>query len=153
METDSAITIDISAEADADDVDPEQLRCAAATALALSGQPLEHLSIAIVDDAQMVRLHNDYLSINAPTDVLAFDLRDRPDAPVDGQVIVSVDTARRESASRDLALADELLLYVIHGCLHLCGYDDKTPEGASRMYAQEEAVLKKIGIAPIRSVS
>ncbi len=80
-----------------------------------------------------------------PTDVLTFDLRDDGDAEaIEGEVVVSVETARREAVHRRLPEAAEILRYVIHGTLHLVGYDDATPARRRRMRAREDSVLKEL---------
>jgi probable rRNA maturation factor len=80
----------------------------------------------------------------SPTDVLTFDLREAPNAPLEGDVAVSVDTARREAAARGLPVARELLRYVIHGTLHLIGYDDRTPALRSKMRRAENRILRRL---------
>lgn len=80
------------------------------------------------------------------TDVLSFDLRDDPTAGcVDGQLIVCEAVARRAAKARHSDWRGELLLYVVHGCLHLCGYDDRRRGDAARMHATEDALLTQLG--------
>ena len=103
------------------------------------------VSIAIVDDLRMHELNRTYLDHDYPTDVLSFPLGeacgvDDPD-PTLGEVVVSVEYARREAAERELALVEELGRYLVHGCLHLLGYDDKDPERRERMHARQEQLL------------
>jgi rRNA maturation RNase YbeY len=78
-----------------------------------------------------------------PTDVLTFDLRHDPgDEAIDGEIVVSADTARREADRRGLAPVEELTRYVIHGVLHLLGMDDRTPRDRQRMRREETRILK-----------
>jgi len=86
----------------------------------------------------MARLHRRYLGRRGTTDVLTF-----PDdgAPVLGEIVVSVDRARAQAAAVGHALWRELALLVIHGVLHLRGYDDRTPAAAARMHRRAAAIL------------
>src|SRR5689334_7005298 len=80
------------------------------------------VSIAIIGDAQMHELNRQYLSHDYPTDVLSFVL-EAEDQRLMGEIIVSSDYAAREAETYGWTAEDEILLYVIHGSLHLVGYD------------------------------
>ena len=98
--------------------------------------------MAVVDDGVITDLHARYRGIREPTDVLAFDLSDAPgDGAVDGEIVVSEDTARREATRRGLPFEEELARYVIHGALHLLGHSDDTPAGAEAMHRIEDELL------------
>ncbi len=103
------------------------------------------VSVAIVNDAAIADLHRRHLRTAEPTDVMSFDLRDEP-APgaVDGQVVVSDETARREARRRRIPAEQELLRYVIHGTLHLLGYLDDTPQRANEMHRIEDELLSAL---------
>ncbi len=89
------------------------------------------ISIALVSDDHMATLNETHLDHEGPTDVLTFDLSDRapsadptkPPTTVDGEIVLSTDTASREAKARDHELDAELALYAVHGMLHLLGYD------------------------------
>jgi probable rRNA maturation factor len=66
-----------------------------------------------------------------------------------GEVLLSADTARREAAARGHCAYHELLLYAVHGVLHLLGYDDHDPAGRRRMRRAERAALAALGIPPV----
>ena len=120
----------------------ERVRLATATTLEAEGLPDAQLSVTLVDDARMASLHLRYLQQAGPTDVLAFPLADEDDSdPLLGEVIVSVDTANREARDRGLAPEEELLRYVIHGTLHLLGYDDQEAGERERMLQRQESLL------------
>lgn len=102
------------------------------------------VGIAVVDDATIHELNVRYLKHDYPTDVLSFPLS-ADDEPLDGEVVVSLDTARREAEHFGWSTDDELLLYVIHGTLHLTGHDDTTPALAAVMREKESAALKHFG--------
>ena len=126
------------------------------------------LEIAIVGDTEMRRQHEMWMGLDTPTDVLSFDLRDDVDAvpqstsretqrterktrrtdpvrSVDGQLIVCKSVARRRARARGSDWRAELLLYVVHGYLHLCGHDDHDPDAAAMMHEQEDRILTALG--------
>lgn len=106
------------------------------------------ISIAIVDDLTIHRINRDYLNHDYPTDVLSFRLDDDAEIGlVEGEVIVSYDTALRESVEFNWNASDELLLYIIHGTLHLTGRDDKTDSQRLEMRAAENQYLARLGIS------
>ncbi len=108
------------------------------------------VSVAIVTDEHMAQLHEDYLAIPGPTDVLTFDLGDRlDDSTIDGEIVMSADTAARLAAEKGHAPAAELTLYGVHGTLHLVGLDDKKIEDAQTMHAVEDEILVGLGVGPV----
>ena len=122
------------------------IRRAARRTLESQGHRRGRLEVAVVPDAEMRRLHHRWLADAEPTDVLSFDLREDPrDKLVDGQLIVCRSVARRRARSRKADWRGELLLYVVHGCLHLCGWDDKEAEEAARMHREEDKLLSELG--------
>ena len=104
-----------------------------------------YVSIAVVDDPTIHGLNVQYLGHDYPTDVLSFVLEESTDR-VEGELVVSADTAMRESQEAGWSPQDELLLYVIHGSLHLVGYDDHEPTDQIEMYAAEAHYLQRMGI-------
>lgn len=102
------------------------------------------LSVALVSDAVIRELNRDFRGTDKPTDVLAFAMREgEQGAPVDasetemlGDVIVSVDTARRQAARQRRPLLDELTMLLAHGLLHLLGYDHDTARKEKVMVAK-----------------
>ena len=106
------------------------------------------LSLSLVDDREMGRLHGRFSGDPAPTDVLAFPLPGPvpggPPAPA-GEVVVSVETAVREARARGLRPRVEVLLYAVHGVLHLLGEDDHDPVKARRMDRRTLALLRALG--------
>lgn len=110
------------------------------------------LSIGIVDDGEMTRLHEQYKGIDGTTDVLTFELGDQAHAEsgcVDGEIIVCFDEAKRQAESRGHDVRVELLLYAVHGLLHLIGYDDATEEEARRMHRREDELLNEAGFGSV----
>jgi len=105
------------------------------------------ISVAVVDDPTIEQLNRRYLSHDGPTDVLSFVL-ERSAERLEGEVVVSGDTAGRTAPRFAWSAADELLLYVIHGTLHLVGFDDRTPDDRAAMQARERACLGRFGLEP-----
>ena len=107
------------------------------------------LSLSLVDDQEMGRLHGRFSGDPSPTDVLAFPLPS-PRGPAPGlpaaEVVVSVETAVREARARRLRPRGEVLLYAVHGILHLCGEDDHDPARARRMDGRCLRLLAALGI-------
>jgi len=105
------------------------------------------ISIALVDDPTM-RMHNNrWLKHDYETDVLSFLLEyDDNRGFLSGQLIVSTDTAESVANELGMTLEQELLLYVIHGTLHLVGFDDKTDSAAVEMRAAEREYLQRLGV-------
>jgi probable rRNA maturation factor len=103
------------------------------------------LSLSLVEDAEMGDLHGRFSGDPTPTDVLAFPLEDPGGAGPRGEVILSVETAVREAKARGLLPRGEVLLYAVHGILHLCGEDDHDPVKARRMDRRTLALLRNLG--------
>lgn len=124
-----------------------EVREAVAAALAHGGRPQLLVGVIFVSDARLARLHGRYLADPAPTDVMAFELGEQGGGPA-AELYVSVERARAEARRRDLAPERELALYVVHGSLHLCGFEDHRPRARARMRAAEDAVLRRLGYGP-----
>jgi len=122
----------------------QQLRRAVRAALA--DRQIASLGVVVVDDAIMAGLHERYFNDRRPTDVISFDLRDEPASKaIEGEIVVSAQTARRAAKDLGLTQRQEVLRYAIHGALHLAGYDDPTPAKRKRMRQREDEVLAALG--------
>lgn len=106
----------------------------------LGGCPDGELSLAFLTDRALAKLHADFLDDPATTDVITFE--GAPEVGVAGEVCVSVDTAARYAREHGREFAGELLLYIVHGWLHLAGYDDLLPAKKRRMRAAEARAMK-----------
>lgn len=104
------------------------------------GCPEGELSLALVTDKAIAAIHDDFLDDPTPTDVITFE--GQPEFGVAGEICVSADTAERYAAEHGRAFSEELSLYVIHGWLHLAGYDDLRPAKKRRMRAAEARAMK-----------
>ncbi|MEA1951058.1 MAG: rRNA maturation RNase YbeY [Planctomycetota bacterium] len=141
------ITIEIANQQDVLDVDEKRLTSAAETVLAEAAIDEALISLAIVDDPTIHDLNRRYLQHDYATDVLSFVL-ELTDTRLEGEVIVSSDTAQSQSRRWGWAAEDELLLYVIHGMLHLVGAGDTTPEQREEMRRREGQCLASFGLRP-----
>jgi probable rRNA maturation factor len=113
---------------------------------------LRALSLALVGDRRMAELHERFLHIAGPTDVLTFPLEiDRRGRTTAGEVVVCVPEARRRARAEGVAVEPELLLYALHGMLHLAGFDDRTDRGFAAMHRTEDDILTRLGVGPVFS--
>lgn len=108
---------------------------------AAEGMRLAEVDLAIVPNGQIASLNRRYLRHAGPTDVLSFDLSEGGGGLV-AQLVVCGDVAVRQARLRHIPPQRELMLYVVHGLLHLMGYEDQTVRGAARMHAREEELLR-----------
>src|SRR5262245_7389581 len=123
-------------------VSPSRRRRVAGRALAALGRSHQEVHVTVVSDSEMRRLHARYLRRRHSTDVLAFDLQGpSPRAPLLGEIIISADTARRQARQVGVPTALELDLLLVHGMLHLTGYDDHGPRRARRMHQRARELL------------
>ncbi|KAF0207397.1 MAG: rRNA maturation RNase YbeY [Actinomycetota bacterium] len=116
-------------------------------ALKLEAAPeLSELSIALVDEEEMAHLNEQYRGIAGPTDVLSFGCDDPcvagGDEPITlGDVIIAPTVALRQAAELGTTIEAELNLLLVHGILHLLGYDHEADDDAAAMQARETVVL------------
>jgi len=138
------ITIEIANEQIHLPVDRRMVRRAVRGVLRDADIQKAHVSVAVVDDETIARLNWQYLRHRGPADVISFELSQGDG--LEGEVIVGAETAMRAAPQFGWLPHDELLLYVIHGMLHLVGQDDTSPGLRDQMQKRETAVLAKLGI-------
>jgi probable rRNA maturation factor len=97
---------------------------------------LSKVSILIVSDRRMASLHRRFLNEHGPTDVITFQ---------HGEIFISAETARAQARRFGSTFGRELRLYVVHGLLHLNGYDDRDKAGARKMRLVQEKILATAG--------
>ncbi|HMN39822.1 MAG TPA: rRNA maturation RNase YbeY [Phycisphaerales bacterium] len=127
------------------------LRLEAAAALSHIPRPGE-VRVRLLGDAEMAEAHLKYSDIPGTTDVLTFDLsegRTATGGPLDVDILVCIDEARRQAATHQHAPEREALLYILHGVLHCLGHDDHDDDAFDRMHAEEDRILRAIGIGPL----
>jgi len=153
---------------DEPDQDPYRIEIArSCNAVALEDEPIRQgiraalgrgrcrsaeISVAVVTDAEIAELNRRYLGRDEPTDVLAFTLDRDDEGGVSGEIVVSAETARRCAAEYHVDPRGELMLYILHGLLHLLGYEDQTPQEAARMHAAEDDLLAELGYGRVYGV-
>ena len=112
------------------------------------GSPEAELTILLVDDATIARLNRQYLSRAGPTNVIAFPMREGEFADVSpqllGDVVISVDTAEREGIEAEIALEVRLDELLVHGILHLFGYDHEKNDADARVMAKKSTALMEL---------
>ena len=124
---------------------------AAASTVDLPAARLE-VSILLTDDAQIQALNSEYRQLDKPTNVLSFAARDEdsplpPDGPILlGDVIIAYQTAEREARDEGKSFADHLSHLVVHGVLHLLGYDHMADDEAEEMESLERSILAALGV-------
>lgn len=121
------------------------LRRVVAAALAHGGRLDMPVSLLLTGDREIGRLHAQFLGDPAPTDVISFAVDDG------AELVVSVDTARRIARQKGHEARAEIALYVVHGLLHVMGWDDLRAKDRAEMRAAEAAVMRTLGLtyAPV----
>jgi probable rRNA maturation factor len=127
----------------------QRLKDAARAAFEGEGVKACKVTLAFVDSAHIHRLNKKFLDHDEPTDVLTFPYTAPGAKVLEGEVVIGYEVAKEYAADRGHDPALELLLYVIHGCLHLCGYTDADPAGEREMRAKEREYLAKLGLPDI----
>jgi probable rRNA maturation factor len=127
----------------------KQLQQTARMLVAALGRPEAELSVLLVDDRRIAALNREFLSREGPTNVIAFPMQEGRFAGLSphllGDVVISVDTAAREAERSGMRFERRLTELLVHGVLHLCGYDhEHDPAQARRMAAKSRAMMKKI---------
>ena len=112
------------------------------------GEASAELGILFVGDQRMRSLNRQYRGKDRTTDVLAFAMREAPhsSAGLLGDVVIAVPTAVRQAKEGQRSLDEELTVLLVHGILHLCGYDhERSEKEARRMHRRERMILRSIG--------
>lgn len=143
------IALSVKNQQEAVDLDFQGLKAAARAVLEGEGVAAAKVAFAVMDDATIHLLNKRHLAHDEPTDVLTFPYTPPGAKRLEGDIAIGAEVAKRQAEERGHPVHAELCLYVIHGCLHLCGYDDKTPTGASEMRRKEREYLSKLGLPDI----
>jgi probable rRNA maturation factor len=156
----SEIIVDVADAAWLAKVPDAEERCARVAAITLGAAaalvdlPAERLEVSLLltNDSQVQDLNRDYRGQDKPTNVLSFAALDAdspipPDGPILlGDVIIARETAEREAADEDKTLAHHLSHLVVHGVLHLLGYDHMEDDEAEEMESLERSILAGLGV-------
>lgn len=131
----------------------EIVRIVQAVLTAEAHPPETALTVVITDDDEIRRLNRDYLDEDRPTDVLSFAASEDSDAefvtpddlaPYLGDIIISYPTALAQAAERNEPVTQELALLIVHGCLHLLGYDHANDPEREAMWARQDEILRSL---------
>ena len=96
---------------------------------------LSEIEVTLMTDPEIATIHGEFLDDPTPTDVITFH---------HGEILISLDTAARQTPTHGLSLPDETALYLIHGLLHLAGWDDHDPAAAAAMATLQQTILQQI---------
>ncbi|MCS6866782.1 MAG: rRNA maturation RNase YbeY [Gemmataceae bacterium] len=129
----------------------QPLKEAARTVFAGEGVKACRVTLAFVNNPHIHRLNQQFLQHDEPTDVLTFPYSEPSAKMLEGEVVIGYEVAQENAAERQHSTHLELLLYVIHGCLHLCGYTDTNPAAERQMRAKEREYLQRLGLPDIAS--
>jgi probable rRNA maturation factor len=140
------ITVELTNQQSKLGIDADTLQ--KAVRLVLEGEGIEAaiVSLAVVDDKTIHKLNRQYLDHDYTTDVLSFVLSHAP--CIEGEVIVSAETAERQAAFYGWSANEELMLYLVHGTLHLIGYNDVSESDRALMRERERLYLRSLGREP-----
>jgi probable rRNA maturation factor len=130
-------------------LDYAKLRETARVVLEGEGISEAQVSLAFVDNATIHGLNKRFLNHDEPTDVLSFPMSGPGAKVFEGELVMGAEVAKAQAAERGHDVAAELALYVIHGLLHLCGYDDHDAKDAKRMRERERQYLQLLGYPDI----
>jgi probable rRNA maturation factor len=139
------ITVEISDTQSHLPVDRRALERLVHITLSCENRVSASISIALVDNAAIQVVNRTHLGHDWPTDVISFPLSERDDPVLAGELVVSTELARDAAQTLGRASEDELALYVVHGLLHLCGYDDHDDADIQAMRRRESEILALAG--------
>jgi probable rRNA maturation factor len=141
------MAVDIVRRAAGKKIPVRKLKSIASVILALVGQEDAELSLALIGNSEMRRLNAKYRGKNYPTDVLSFPMEGGPSqtARLLGDVIISVDKAAAQAKERRRSLDEEMVTLLIHGVVHLMGYDhERSAKDAKIMTRLEKKILRQL---------
>ena len=143
------LNIEIIVDEDVNYVANEQrLRDACMAATSLRDFHQGEIGIRVTTDASIHQINRDHLGHDYPTDVISFPYAaNRPH--IEGELVVSVDTAAERANELGWSVDHELLLYVVHGTLHITGMDDHEPQDRLAMRRAEREVMLELGVGDI----
>jgi probable rRNA maturation factor len=131
------------------DCDTKQLQLAAEETLRFAqASPSSEISVVITGDEQIRQLNHQFLGIDAPTDVLSFpadEVDPESGNPYLGDILIAFPYAQAQATTAGHTIGDELQLLVVHGVLHLLGYDHGQEADRIRMWAAQAELLRKLG--------
>ncbi len=129
-------------------VDARALKATICTLLKAVGEPESAISVTIVDDGAIREINREHRGKDKPTDVLSFPLEPEPFSQerLLGDIVISIDTARRQAADYDAPVQREIYRLLIHGLLHVLGHDHVEPQERDVMEREERRLADSIGM-------
>ena len=128
-------------------VDLEKVRAVCERILDDCGMTSGRMNVVLVDGDTIQQYNRDFLQHDYPTDTISFPIEDRrSEGHLEGEVLACTEIAKRRAAEFGWTAEEELLLYVVHGMLHLTGFDDTTSEQQAVMQEKEREYLATLGI-------
>ena len=121
------------------------VRDAVTVALVRNGIASGRVNVRIASDAELRALNREFRDQDSATDVLTFPAPESFPGEI-GDVIVSIDFARKGAEAREVRLADETAMLAVHGALHLAGFDDETDADRAKMLKEMNAVMRQCGL-------
>ena len=124
------------------DLDDDWLDSICKNTLIDNNQNTATISIILTNDKKLLQLKNQYFQQDVLTDVITFNLEEDGD-PIDGEIYISLNRVSENATEFKQDTSGELKRVIIHGCLHLLGYDDQTPKGKKTMTCMEDHYLSQ----------
>ena len=126
-------------------INPKRIKKAILKVCSLEGKKSGEINICFVNDKKIRELNYRYLGKDYPTDVIAFDMSGKA-ATLQADIAISTDTAVSNAKAFDTTPAYELYLYLVHGLLHLLGYDDRSAKQRKLMEQRANSILRTLNI-------
>lgn len=146
-DTFKSLFFEVHDEQDAIEIDLMKIRKVCEAILDDAGVRIGRFGVAIVDNDTIHQLNCEFLDHDYPTDVLSFTVEeDRDTGLLEGEVIVSAEMAKNRAEEFSWSPEEELMLYIVHGTLHLVGYDDLDPDSVKVMREKERHYMRLIDI-------
>lgn len=144
--------VEITEEQDSVAVDGDEIRRVVTEVLRRHGIPAAELHVLVVDNRAIHEINAAHLQHDFPTDVITFPLNEAgrlpPEFPLEGEIVISAEMAASLATEAGWSPREELLLYLVHALLHLCGYDDLTEPEQLQMRSREREMLQELGLTP-----
>jgi probable rRNA maturation factor len=122
----------------------DELETLAAFVLSLEGASGDwEITVALVGDARPQSLHRDFMGIDTPTDIMTFPTDESAGEAQGGELAISVDHAKTQAVAWGLSPAEEIVFLVVHGLLHLCGWQDDTDEQRQSMLYRQHDLFER----------
>ena len=100
------------------------------------------VSVVLVDDDELRALHRDFMDIDEPTDVMTFPVGEDEEREAGGDIVISVDRAADQGPEHGHTTAQEIRFLIVHGVLHLCGWDDHSDADRAAMLERQRVILE-----------